>query len=95
MDSKVIIAQFIENKIVAATSYKLWGEEIAQVGIITHPLYRGKGFAQNVLKALTAYGIERNMVMQYRTLSSNVMAIKVAEACDYGFFATHISVRLK
>lgn len=32
-DSKVIIAQFLDNKIVSAASYKLWGEMIAQVGI--------------------------------------------------------------
>lgn len=93
-DSVVIFAQFIEDQIVAVASYKIWGDNIAHVGIITHPLYRRKGYAKNVLMALTNYGLERSMIMQYRTLTSNIAAIKVAEACGFHFFASHISVRL-
>jgi GNAT superfamily N-acetyltransferase len=90
-----IAVHIIDNQIASAASYGLWGDKIAHIGIITHPQYRGKGFATNTLLSLTDLIISRNLIPQYRTLCSNISAIKVAEKCDFKKYATHIFIRLQ
>ena len=94
-NSEYIAIQKYDKRIVSAASYELWGDKIAHIGIITNPLHRNNGFASNVLISLTEFIIKKGLIPQYRTLCSNLPAIKTAEKCGFMEYASHISVRLK
>ena len=93
--SENVAALIADGEIVSAASYELWGEHIAHIGIITHPLFRGRGYAGKVLSYLTNFIFDQGLIPQYRTLCLNKPAISVARQCGYGQYAAHISVRLK
>jgi len=94
-NSEYIAVQCIEGKIVSAASYEKWGNQIAHIGVITHPGYRNRGYAQNVLTAITGYIDRKGFIPQYRTLCTNIPAVNTAIHCGYAHYASHISVRLK
>ena len=91
--SELVVVQYYENKIVAAADYHMWGKNIAHIGVITNPEYRGKGFAKNVIAGVSKEIFLKGLIPQYRTLSSNIGAIKAAEACGFKQYAVHISLR--
>ena len=93
-NSELIAVQYCDGIIVAGADYHLWGKKIAHIGIITHPLYRKRGYAKNVLACISDNIIKRNLVPQYRTLCSNIGSIKTSEKCGYKQYATHISIRM-
>jgi GNAT superfamily N-acetyltransferase len=79
----------------SAASYQKWCGKIAHIGIITHPKFRGRGHAQNVLHCITECVRQQGLIPQYRTLYANAPAIKTATNCGYNEYASHISIRLK
>jgi len=93
--SEYIAVQFLGDAIVSAASYEKWGDKIAHIGIITHPQFRNKGYAKNVLSAITGFIRRQGLIPQYRTLSANSPAVKAAVQCGYTEYASHIAVRLK
>jgi len=94
-ESEYIAVQFLGDLIVSAASYEKWGAKIAHIGIITHPQFRNKGYAKNVLSAITGFLRRQGFIPQYRTLSTNIPAVKTAVQCAYIEYASHIAVRLK
>ena len=94
-ESEYIAALFAHDEAVSAASYELWGDKIAHIGIITHPSFRNKGYAKDVLWLLTKFIEQRSLIPQYRTLCVNTSAIGVARHCGYAEYATHIALRLK
>ena len=81
--------------VLSAASYQNWCGKIAHIGIITHPQFRGRGYAQKVLQSITERIRKQGLLPQYRTLCDNAPAIKAAANCGYEEYASHISVRLK
>ncbi len=43
---------FKGQELVALASYQLWGERIAHIAVVTHPLFRGRGYATAAVSAL-------------------------------------------
>ena len=72
-----VFGLFVCGELVAAGTLR---EEagIGNIGIVTHPAHRGHGYATEVVAFACAYGLERNTVLQYRTLLSNGSSMAVA-----------------
>ncbi|HEX3854129.1 MAG TPA: GNAT family N-acetyltransferase, partial [Polyangiaceae bacterium] len=62
---------FNGDTLAALASYRIWGDRIAHISIITHPLFRGGGLARIAVSGITRYALDNNLVAQYRTLVSN------------------------
>lgn len=67
---------------------------IRDVGIITHPAWRGRGCGRGVVAAMTAFGVADGCVMQYRTLCANTPSMGIARSLGYQGYARTIAVRL-
>ncbi len=80
--------------LVAAGTCRRRGEGVLDIGIVTHPAYRGRGYGRAVVNAMTTYGLTHEHVMRYRTLQANVPSLRVADALGYQEYGLTIAVRL-
>lgn len=94
-ESSVVIGRFVDGILVAAGTVERTSRDLLNVGIITHPAYRGRGYGTEIVGALTSYGLRRGAVMQYRTLESNVPSMRIAATLGYQSYGRTIAVRLK
>jgi RimJ/RimL family protein N-acetyltransferase len=85
---------FVGGVLVAAGTLKPWGDRLLHVGIVTHPGYRGRGYAKAVVSAMTAEGLARGGLLQYRTLEANRSSAAIARALGFQHFARTLAVRL-
>ncbi len=89
-----IFGYFHDGLLVAAGSCPRRGEVLREVGIITHPAYRGRGFVRSVVGAMTQYGLAERCVMRYRTLLANTPSMRIARSLGYQDDALTIAIRL-
>jgi GNAT superfamily N-acetyltransferase len=94
-ESPLVFGRFAEGDLAAAGTVERSSRDILNVGIITHPDHRSKGYGKEVVSALTRYGVERGGIMQYRTLESNRPSLRIARALGYQPYGRTIAVRLK
>jgi GNAT superfamily N-acetyltransferase len=85
---------FADEVLAAAGMLEWWGDRLLQVGIVTHPGYRGRGYGKAVVSAMSAYGLATGGVMQYRTLHANLPSVGIARALGFRRFALTLAVRL-
>ena len=63
------------------------------LGVITHPAGRGKGYGRAVVSAMTAHTVRAGKVPQVQTLQANLAAIALAEALGYEQVYSSIALR--
>ena len=85
---------FAGEVLAAAGMLECWGDRLLQVGIVTHPAYRGRGYGKAVVSAMTAHGLATGGVVQYRTLQANLPSVGIARALGFQRFAQTLAVRL-
>jgi GNAT superfamily N-acetyltransferase len=86
---------YISERLVALAGYKVWGGGIAHISVITHPRYRGKGYAAAAVSALTATVLAQGLVPPYRTLESNATSMHVAHRLGFVRYGVSIAVCLR
>jgi len=86
---------FAGDELVAAGTLIAWGEHLRNLGIVTHPAYRGRGYGRAVVSALTAHALAQGHVAQYQTLLSNAGSLAIARALGFHQYATTLAVRLR
>jgi GNAT superfamily N-acetyltransferase len=89
-----VFGRFAGDMLAAAGMLERWGDRLLQVGIVTHPGYRGRGYGKAVVSAMSAYGLATGGVMQYRTLQANLPSVGIARALGFQRFALTLAVRL-
>ena len=57
---------FSGGTLAALSSYEIWSERIAHIGIVTHPAHRGRGLGTAAVRAMTRIAVARKLVAQYR-----------------------------
>ena len=85
---------FEKGELVAVSGYEIWGDNIAHIAAITHPVFRGRGFGQAAVSRVAAHALSSGLVPQYRTLESNGPSMAVAAALGFVPLATTVAVRL-
>jgi len=94
IDHRPLFGLFVADTLVAAGTCRPRGGSLLDVGIVTHPAYRGWGYGRVVVGTMTAYGLARGHVMQYRTLQANTASMGIAHSLGYEGYATTLAVRL-
>lgn len=80
---------FIDNKLVAiASAYPDGDEMIADMGVITIPDERSKGYGARLIRAISADILAMGYEPQYRCQLDNTFSIKLAASCGLSLFAT-------
>lgn len=94
LEESPIFGHFLKDYLVAAGRLQSRGSHLLDVGIVTHPAHRGRGYGTAVVSAMTAYGLDQGKVMHYQTLQSNAPSMAIARVLGYQDYARTISVRL-
>jgi len=89
----LLFGRFHGSVLVAAGTCRPQDEGALDIGVVTHPAYRGHGYACAVVSAMTAYGLSHGHVMRYRTLQANVPSLRIAHALSYQEYGLTIAVR--
>lgn len=83
IDNAVVTGVFDDNQylVSAASMFELGG--FADIGVITHPDYRGKGLGRAAVSFLVEQIIGANQIAQYRHNIQNVGSARVAEVLGF------------
>jgi GNAT superfamily N-acetyltransferase len=84
----------VGGSLVAAGTLAPWRERFWNVGILTHPGHRGRGYGRAVVSAMTRHGLGQGWLLHYQTLLANVPSVAVARSLGYQQHARTIAVRL-
>jgi GNAT superfamily N-acetyltransferase len=87
------VGVFRGDTLAALASYKLWGDRIAHIAIVTHPAHRGRGLGKAAVSAIARIALARGLVAQYRTLCANTPSMAIARALGFQRFATTLAIR--
>jgi RimJ/RimL family protein N-acetyltransferase len=88
-----MVGAFKGHELAALASYQIWGEQIAHIAIVTHPAFRGQGYATAAVSRLTLKVLERMLVPQYRTLEGNAPSMAVASRLGFIHYGTSLVLR--
>ncbi len=95
IDRSLVFGRFVDRELVAAGTVDASAPHILNIGIITHPDWRSHGHGRAVVSAMTAYGLERGAVLQYRTLETNLASMRIARQLGFQHYGSTIAVRLQ
>lgn len=79
----VIYGMFDGSQLTAYASHRYWEDVIADIGVLIHPSYRGRGLGKAVVSALCEWCLKNDKVPMYRVFSSHVHSCKLAEALGF------------
>ena len=79
----VIYGIFAERQLAAYASHRYWEDVIADIGVLTHPNYRGRGLGKAVVAALCEWCIENEVVPMYRVFSNLVHSLRLSQALGF------------
>lgn len=87
------VGVFRGSTLAALSSYEIWSERIAHIGIVTHPAHRGRGLGTAAVRAMTRIALARKLVAQYRTRLANAPSMAIARRLGFERYATTVSIR--
>ena len=90
-----LVGGFEGNRIVSLAGYRSWSDEAGDPCVLTHSLYRGRGWATATTSAVVGRVLNEGKVLLYQTLETNTAAIKIARRLGYEQYARHVAVRLR
>jgi hypothetical protein len=93
------VAQFgsfdSSGQLAALASYNLWDNALAHIAIVTQPKFRGSGHGCAAVARATRHALAAGHMPQYRTLRSNLPAMRIAERLGFQEYGFSTYVRLK
>jgi len=79
----VIYGMFDGRQLVAYASHRYWDDFIADIGVLIHPGYRGRGLGKAVVSTLCEWCIENDVVPMYRVFSDHTRSRRISEALGF------------
>jgi GNAT superfamily N-acetyltransferase len=87
LDHWAVFGSFEQERLVSAASMYPWeNAQIADLGVLTLALFRGKGHARKVVRAICKHAYEQGYEPQYRCQLDNHASASVAEAAGFTLF---------
>ena len=85
----VIIGLIYKGELAAYASHRYCGdEEIADIGVLIHPNYRGQGLGKAIVSSLCAWCIKHNVTPMYRVFDDNAISKKIPTKLGFGELVT-------
>ena len=92
----VIMGLIYKGELAAYASHRYWGdEEIAEIGVLIHPNYRGQGLGKAIVSSLCAWCIKNNVVPMYRVFDDNLISKKIPKKLGFGELITIYTYSIK
>lgn len=91
LDHWTVVGCFDNGRLVSAASICLWdGSPAADLGVLTLPDARGKGFARAVVQSINVISMQRGYEPQYRCQLDNHPSVALAKTCGFALFGKWI-----
>lgn len=87
------VGVFLQNELVAVAGYSLLAGQIAHVGVMVRPAWRGHGYSRLAVSGITEVALRAELGIQYQTLRSNEASIRSARSLGYELFAETLAAR--
>ncbi len=84
-----------DGQMVAAGNMTEYRGMPADVGVITHPGFRGRGLARRVVSHMTAEQLPTAGIVRYRALQTNLPSLAVASSLGFVGRGENLAIRLK
>jgi RimJ/RimL family protein N-acetyltransferase len=89
LDHWLVFGTFVDGQLVTAASMYPWtGAQLADLGVITLPEYRGRGLGRRTVRAMSARSLADGYEPQYRCQLDNEPSIALARAAGFARFGT-------
>jgi GNAT superfamily N-acetyltransferase len=88
-----IAGYFINEMMVSAAGYKVWGGRIAHICVLTYKSARRTGCGRACVRKIAAHAIEQGLIAQYQTLYENAPSLGIARSLMFEDYAARIYVR--
>lgn len=86
-DHWLVFGSFADGRLVAAGSMYPWrGAQLADLGVITLPEYRGRGLGRKTVRAMSARAMELGYEPQYRCQIDNTPSVALAKSTGFARF---------
>lgn len=95
LDHPPVFGIYRGAELIAAATSEPRGLYLANVGVVTHPAYRGQGYGKAIVAAASRHGFTDGYIMQYQALHANTASIGIARALGYQEYGATLSVRLR
>jgi len=83
------------GQVVAASGYEVWCGELAHIGVLTHPRFRGRGLGAAVASATVAHALAAGLVAQWRARATIVASRRIAWTLGFIEVGRQLSVLLQ
>lgn len=91
LDHWAVFGCFDGDRLVCAASMNLWDDSpIADLGVLTLPDARGKGFGRAVVQAINHHARQQGYEPQYRCQLDNRASVALAKSCGLALFGQWI-----
>jgi predicted GNAT family acetyltransferase len=85
----LVMGTFADGRLVSVASMYPWhGTNLADLGVITLPEYRGRGLAKRTVRAISARALADGYEPQYRCQLDNMPSASLARAAGFVQFGT-------
>ena len=86
-DHWLVFGTFVEGRLVSVASMYPWsGTQLADIGVITLPDFRGRGLGRATVRAISAAAIVKGYEPQYRCQLDNAASVALARAAGFTLF---------
>lgn len=87
LDHWLVFGTFVRDELVCAASTYPWSEsQLADLGVITLPGFRGRGLGRQTVRAISAAVLRRGYEPQYRCRLDNTASVALAHAAGLTHF---------
>jgi RimJ/RimL family protein N-acetyltransferase len=80
------------DDIAAAANLTLFRGVASDVGVLTHPKYRGKGYASRVARAAASYAVRNHELARYRADADDARAQSISTSLGFEPYFQHVAV---
>lgn len=83
------------GRLVAAANLTWWKGGLTDVGVLTHPRFRGRGLGKAVAATAARQAISRSGVARYRALETNYASRAIARRLGFVEYGGNLAIRLR
>jgi RimJ/RimL family protein N-acetyltransferase len=86
---------FAENgELKAIAAIEPWDQQLAHIGVVTHPVARNQGYATRAVALATEFALDAGLLPQYRVLERNLASRRVAAKLGFRAYGWTMAARL-
>lgn len=81
------------GELLAVANFRVWGENIAHLSVLTRPEARGKGHGTSAVASVAFHALQSGYLLQYRVLAWNAPSIRIAQKLGFHHYGWSMAAR--